>query len=203
MVWRAHNHLLCLRLVYSGVRFACFLELTICWLAWWYPFLFRAPHVQKRPSITLAAPTRAGLLLEVLAFAVAFLFRLPTGEQPGMARLLFSMAIAPIGPVLFFTAVTHLGRQFRINAGLYHDHELVNTGPYAVVRHPIYASLLAMLLSTLLLLTPWPWVLISVIVFIAGTEIRVRTEDGLLASRFPAKFEEYRRHVPAYIPWLR
>jgi protein-S-isoprenylcysteine O-methyltransferase Ste14 len=45
---------------------------------------------------------------------------------------------------------------------LYADHQLVRTGPYAVVRHPIYASLLAMLLATVVLLTPWlrapsPW----------------------------------------------
>ncbi len=175
----------------------------VCWMAWWYPFIFRAPHVQRRESITVAAPTLAGLLLEVLAFAIAFLFRLPAGEEPGLARLLLSMAVAPIAPVLAWTAVTHLGRQFRINAGLYHDHELVHTGPYSLVRHPIYASLLAMLVSTLLPLTRWPWALVSMTVFIAGTEIRVRTEDGLLAGRFGGKFEEYRRQVPAYIPWLR
>jgi len=185
------------------VRFASILELIICWVAWWYPFLFRAPHVQKRPSITLAGPTRAGLLLEVLAFVVAFVFRLAPGEDPGLVRLLLSMAVGPIAPVLAWTAVTHLGRQFRINAGLYHDHELVSTGPYALVRHPIYASLLAILLSTLLLFTEWPWAVLSVAIFVGGTEIRVRTEDGLLASRFGEEFERYRRKVPAYVPFLR
>jgi protein-S-isoprenylcysteine O-methyltransferase Ste14 len=185
------------------VQFAGLLELMACWLAWWYPFVFRAPHRQKRASIALPGPTRLGLLLEVTAFAVAFAERLPAGEEPGMARILLAMIVGPLAPILAWTAVTHLGRQFRITAGLYHDHELVHTGPYAVVRHPIYASLLAILLSTLLLLTRWPWALVSAAVFLAGTEIRVRTEDGLLASRFGAGFEAYRRRVPAYIPWLR
>jgi len=40
-------------------------------------------------------------------------------------------------------------------------------------------------------------------VFLAGTEIRVRTEDALLASRFPQEFEAYRRSVRAYIPFVR
>jgi len=71
------------------------------------------------------------------------------------------------------------------------------------VRHPIYASLLAALLCTLLLLTPWQWCLVSLALFVAGTEIRVRTEDRLLASRFPEAFREYRRKVPAYLPFLR
>lgn len=186
-----------------SLRQAALVELIACWFLWWYPFLFRAPHVQKRPSITLAGPTRAGLLLESLAIFLAFLFRLAPEDQTGIARPVISMLIGPIAPILAWTSVRHLGRQFRINAGLYEDHQLVQSGPYGMVRHPIYASLLAILLSTLLLLTPWKWVAVSLVLFVAGTEIRVRTEDGLLASRFGPAFEEYRRRAPAYIPWLR
>ena len=49
----------------------------VCWVAWAWPFAFRAPHYQKRPSITAMAPPVAGLLLEVLAVAIALAFRLP------------------------------------------------------------------------------------------------------------------------------
>jgi protein-S-isoprenylcysteine O-methyltransferase Ste14 len=104
---------------------------------------------------------------------------------------------------LAWTSVTHLGKQFRVHAGLYHDHALVKTGPYAIVRHPIYASLLAALLCTLLLLTPWQWIAVSLALFIGGTEIRVRSEEQLLASRFEEEFEVYRKAVPAYIPFVR
>lgn len=183
------------------MRFVAFLELMVCWFAWWYPFLFRAPHIQKRPSIALPGPTRVGLLLEGIGIAMAFIFRAP--EDPGMVRVVLSMLIAPIAPVMAWTAVTHLGRQFRITAGLYDDHELVHTGPYAIVRHPIYSSLLAILVSSLLQLTQWQWALLAVAFYVVGTEIRVRTEDRLLASRFGNRFEQYRRQVPAYIPWVR
>ena len=190
--------------IFVGVLYSLALaELAICWLAWWYPFVFRAPHVQKRPSITAIGPTRIGLALETAAICLAFLVRLPAGSHPGTARLVASMAVAPLAPILGFGSVRHLGRQFRIHAGLYHDHELVRSGPYAIVRHPIYASLLAMLLSTLLALTPWQWMPVSLAIFIAGTEIRVRTEDGLLAGRFGEAFAEYRRRVPAYLPFVR
>jgi len=100
-------------------------------------------------------------------------------------------------------AVAHLGRQFRINAGLYHDHELVRTGPYAVVRHPIYASMLLMLVATAALLTRWGWGAASIAAFLAGTEIRVRAEDRLLASRFGERFAAYRSQVAAYVPFVR
>jgi len=183
--------------------FAATIELLACWCAWWYPFLFRAPHYQKRGSMVATAPTLLGLALEVAAYLLAFTFRLPPGRPPAMARIVASMALLPAAPILAWLSVKHLGRQFRIRAGLYEDHELVRTGPYGLVRHPIYASMLAMLLGTLLLLTRWPWTAISLGLFAAGTEVRVRVEDNLLASRFGGDFEEYRKAVRAYIPLVR
>jgi protein-S-isoprenylcysteine O-methyltransferase Ste14 len=185
------------------MRLLRWIELVVFWLAWAYPFLFRAPHVQKRASITVAWPTRIGLLLECAAIFLAFAIRMPSGEGPGVWRIAAATICGVIAAVLGWTSVTHLGRQFRFHAGLYHDHVLVRTGPYAIVRHPIYASLLAILLCTLLLLTPWQAIPISLAVFICGTEIRVRSEERLLASRFGEQFAAYRKSVPAYIPFVR
>ncbi len=175
----------------------------VSWAVWWYPFFFLAPHNQKRASITATGPTRAGLFLECLAIFIAFFCRLPADPPPVWWRLAGSVVFVPVAVVLFFTSVRHLGRQFRINAGLYEDHQLVTGGPYAIVRHPIYTSLLAMLVSTLFLFTPWQWAVLSLALFIAGTEIRVYTEDGLLASRFGERFAAYRQRVPAYLPFVR
>jgi protein-S-isoprenylcysteine O-methyltransferase Ste14 len=178
-------------------------ELILCWAGFFYPFLFRAPHWQKRPSVVAAGPSRAGILAETLAVFLAFFFRPPAETPPGAARIAAAVLLAPLGPVVAWTAVTHLGRQFRLQAGLWEDHELVRSGPYALVRHPIYAALFAMLIATLLLYTRSPWWAVSAAVFLAGTEIRVRTEDGLLASRFGDAFAAYRRRVKAYIPLVR
>jgi len=177
--------------------------LATSWAAWAYPFIFLAPHSQKRPSVTLKAPTRLGLSLECLAIALAFAFRLPPHQPLPWGRLLGGIVCGPIAGVLAWTAVRHLGRQFRVHAGLYEDHQLVTTGPYAIVRHPIYTSLLAVLACTLFLLTPWPWAVPSLALFLAGTEIRVHAEDGLLAARFGDSFAAYRRRVPAYLPFVR
>ena len=183
----------------SGIR----VELIVCWVAWFYPFVFRAPHYQKRASTTVSGPTLAGLFFEILGIALAFTLRLPADSPPGVARIAASWLLAALAIVIAWTSVTHLGRQFRIRAGLYTDHQLVRTGPYAMVRHPIYASLLSMLLCTLLLLTPWQWMPLALAAFVLGTEIRVRTEDRLLRSRFGDEFRAYQRKVPAYIPFVR
>jgi protein-S-isoprenylcysteine O-methyltransferase Ste14 len=185
------------------MRLVPWVELVVCWAAWAYPFIFRAPHHQKRASVTVSMPTWIGLFLECSGIFAAFLFRFPPDSTPGAARGAASLFCGAVAALLSWTSVRHLGRQFRLRAGLYEDHELVRTGPYAWVRHPIYASLLAMLLCTLLLLTPWQWSLAALVVFLAGTEIRVRTEDRLLASRFQDVFREYRKKVPAYVPFVR
>jgi protein-S-isoprenylcysteine O-methyltransferase Ste14 len=185
------------------MRLAPWIELMVCWFAWGYPFLFRAPHRQKRASVTASRLTWIGILLEGLAIFAAFVFRNPPEDQPGTAQVMVSLVLGVLAGVLSWTSVKHLGRQFRVQAGLYDDHQLVRTGPYALVRHPIYASLLAMLLCTLLLLTPWRWALLSLALFLAGTEIRVRTEDRLLAARFGESFHQYRQKTPAYLPFVR
>jgi protein-S-isoprenylcysteine O-methyltransferase Ste14 len=175
--------------------------LMVAWFAWWYPLIFRAPHNQKRPSVTRTGPTAIGLALECAGIFLAFVCR--TSSAIAWWRLVGTAAFGAVGAALSWGAVQHLGRQFRINAGLYEDHVLVTTGPYAIVRHPIYASLLALLLSTLFLLTPLVCALISLALFVVGTEIRVAAEDELLASRFGDAFTEYKRRVKAYVPYVR
>ncbi len=177
--------------------------LMVCWFAWLYPFVFRAPHFQKRSSVTASKPSLVGILLEGLGAFTAFVFRLPADSPPGDGRIAAAAVFAALAAILSWSSVRHLGRQFRIRAGLYEDHQLIRTGPYAVVRHPIYASLLAALLCTLLLLTPWEWFPLSLALYIIGTEVRVRTEERLLESRFPDEYQQYRRQVRAYLPFVR
>ena len=96
-----------------------------------------------------------------------------------------------------------LGRHWRIEASLSSGHQLVTSGPYAGVRHPVYTSMLCMLFGTGFMITPLRTLLAASALFIAGMEIRVQVEDRLLASRFGEKFLAYRRRVPAYVPFLR
>ncbi len=113
------------------------------------------------------------------------------------------MILGPLSVALAWSAVRHLGKQWRIQAGLSADHELVRTGPYGYVRHPVYASILGMLLATGFVWAWWPMLVLALIFYFAGTEIRVRAEDRLLAGRFQDSFTVYRSRVPAYIPFLR
>ena len=114
-----------------------------------------------------------------------------------------SMILGPVSVALAWSATRHLGKQWRFQAALSADHELIQTGPYRFVRHPIYASMLGMLLAVGSVWTWWPMFIAALIVYLAGTEIRVRAEDRLLEERFQEVFVAYRSRVRAYIPGLR
>jgi len=179
-----------------------FLELAVMWLAWFYPFLRQRFTAPRRQSNVMAPSSRWGIALEMAGIFCAFYWA-PGAPPPGSARMIVSMLLAPVGTVFGWWSVRHLGKQLRILAGLYPDHELIRTGPYAIVRHPVYASMFVMMLATGLLCARWPMLLLGIVLYIVGTEVRIRAEEGLLRARFGDAFEEYRRKVPAYLPFLR
>jgi protein-S-isoprenylcysteine O-methyltransferase Ste14 len=63
--------------------------------------------------------------------------------------------------------------------------------------------MLGMTLATLAAWTWWPMGIASLVFFLAGTEVRVRAEERLLAERFGAEFADYRKNTRAFIPFLR
>jgi protein-S-isoprenylcysteine O-methyltransferase Ste14 len=178
---------------------ALYLLILAGWLAWFLPFL-RA----NRSGIAERIDPRArwGVVLQALSYVLlwqgSFWEHQPAAWKIALATILFLTAT-----VLSSTSVRTLGRQWRVDAGLNRDHALVRSGPYAIMRHPIYTSMLCMLLATGLLVARWPLFLVALLVFLAGAGIRMRVENQLLAARFGVDFTEYKRLVPACIPGLR
>ena len=169
-------------------------------LVWSIPFF--AAGRNKEAARQLDRRARWGILIEAVAYSIVWQATFWERPLPPW-RAALSILFFVLACVLSWTARRALGRQWRIDAGLSADHELVTWGPYGLVRHPIYTSMLCLLWGTGFILAPWSLLLVATAVFILGTEIRVRAEDGLLASRFGEKFQEYRRSVGAYIPFVK
>ena len=62
--------------------------------------------------------------------------------------------------------------------------------------------MLLVLCATAVIIAGWKLFLAALVLFIAGTEIRVRYEETLLAAHFGEDFSSYKRSVPAYLPFL-
>ncbi len=173
------------------------------WFIWLIPFLRmkRAGNGGRSPQ-KLDRRARWGIVLEGIAYFIASISR-SSAHTLSWWRVTLSALFYVAGCLLSWTAVGTLGKQWRIDAGLNEDHELVKSGPYRLIRHPIYASMLCMLLGMGFLLSPLPYLALALIIFIIGTEIRVRVEDSLLFSRFGSQFSNYKRSVLAYVPLVR
>ena len=118
----------------------------------------------------------------------------------GLAGLTVALAVASAW--LVNAAARHLGKQWALAARLIEGHTLIQDGPYRFVRNPIYAGMLGLLLATGLAVTERIPLLLAMMLFIAGTYIRVRSEERLLRQAFGSEFEEYARKVPALIPGI-
>jgi len=173
------------------------------WLLWAIPFVVL--YAQRRSGRPAKVDRRArwGMLFLAVAYAVVWQGNFWT-RSPGFLRIAACILLFAAAGTLSWTSTRALGRQWRFDAGLNSDHELVRSGPYRLIRHPIYTSMLCTLLGTgLLLATPLKLLLPSIACYVIGTEIRVRIEEKLLAAQFGDEFLEYRCRVPAYIPFLK
>jgi protein-S-isoprenylcysteine O-methyltransferase Ste14 len=81
-------------------------------------------------------------------------------------------------------------------------HELVTSGPYGLVRHPIYTGVLLAILGSAIAVGEWQAVLAMVLASFALWR-KLRLEERWMLNRFGEAYRAYCRKVPALIPFLR
>lgn len=95
----------------------------------------------------------------------------------------------------------HLGRLWSGRVTLKEDHAIVRTGPYGIVRHPIYTGLVLALIGSFVV-EPTVAALAGLIALTIGLIVKIRQEERLLTEHFGAAYEAYRNDVPALIPYV-
>ncbi len=80
-------------------------------------------------------------------------------------------------------------------------HELVKTGPYRVVRHPIYTGLLVMCLGSAIEIGKLRC-LLSLVAVGVGFWIKLKQEERLMLRHFPNEYPAYRKQVKALVPFV-
>lgn len=178
---------------------------SAAWVAFCLIFLLRKKP--PRPEERKRAPAAvAGIFLQGLSFGIAWALRRghwwPFSPSP-----VGELALASVAVVLAWAsswwcllAVRVLGKQWAYRARVIEGHELITEGPYAIVRNPIYLGMFGLMISTALVLSTWWALLIAIVVFLAGNQIRINEEEKLLRETFGAKFDEYTQKVPAFLP---
>jgi protein-S-isoprenylcysteine O-methyltransferase Ste14 len=177
-------------------------EVALCWVTWMLAFWGPTKLARSQKKVERAPGSWLGILLNLVGFTCIFVYVRPAGFEKSDAALIAAMLLGPPSVWLTWKAVGHLGKQWRYEAALNYDHELIQTGPYAAIRHPIYLSMLGMLLATGLAWTWAPMFAAGIFFFLIGIEVRIHAEDHLLEMRFQDEFIEYKARVRAYIPFI-
>jgi len=179
----------------------------LSWLAFSLEFIGRKKQ-EKGQTAHRAPVSRLGIALQGMGFFVVWFFNVKAVpwaaihvEGPGLwAVCSLAMLLAAASVWMAVAAIRALGRQWSVQARLIEGHRLVVEGPYSYVRHPIYTAMLGMLLATGFVFSVWWALAAAILLFAAGTAIRVRAEERLLCEAFGEDFEAYKKHVPAVIP---
>lgn len=94
-----------------------------------------------------------------------------------------------------------LGRNWSGTITLKEGHELIERGPYRLVRHPIYTGLLAMFLATAVAFGHLGG-LAAVILAFASFWIKLGEEERLMLQQFPDQYRSYQQRVKCIIPFM-
>ncbi len=103
---------------------------------------------------------------------------------------------------LYLWAMRRLGGMYNVSSSLgsqlYAGHRLVDDGPYAHVRHPMYVAQVLAVLGALLVYRTWATVFM--LVMLPAPVLKARNEERLLAAELGAPYRTYRAQVPAWLP---
>jgi protein-S-isoprenylcysteine O-methyltransferase Ste14 len=181
-----------------------FPALWIAWSAYWW-----AASRDAKPTARREALGSRLMHIVPLAIAVALLAvdRIP---PPLDARLYpwapweFWLGVLATAAGLGFSIVAraHIGRNWSGTVTIKESHELVTSGPYRLVRHPIYTGILLAFAGSAIARGEWRGV-IALAIGWAALWRKLRVEERWMIEQFGEAYAAYRRRVPALVPSAR
>jgi protein-S-isoprenylcysteine O-methyltransferase Ste14 len=117
---------------------------------------------------------------------------------------LYCVGVALLAAGLAFAvwARVHLGRNWSGTVTVKEGHELIRSGPYACVRHPIYTGILAAVLGTTIA-SGSVQAALGLVVIAAALLRKLRIEERFMRETFAGEYERYSAEVPALIPFTK
>jgi protein-S-isoprenylcysteine O-methyltransferase Ste14 len=145
-----------------------------------------------------------------MAVALALLFRSDVaygglGQRfvPETEALnLLGLALAGAGVSFAMWARWHLGRNWSAIVSIREDHELIRTGPYRAVRHPIYTGMLLAVAGTVLIVGEFR-ALLALAIVLGSFYLKARKEEYWLAQEFGESFEAHAKSTGMFVPRSR
>lgn len=154
-------------------------------------------------------------IVRLAAAAVIILAAVRLGRSTGSpAAVFFShgiftppVALSWIGAVLTAIGIgfaiwarVNLGRNWSSRPAAKEHHQLVTTGPYAYVRHPIYSGIMLAALGTAVASSIFG---VGMLIFISiAFALRINKEEKIMLKLFPEQYPDYQKHTKRLVPFV-
>ena len=155
-----------------------------------------------------AASRIAILLIEIAGYVLIFSGSAGIGFL-GNRFMPRTMASAILGVVLTWSGIAlaiwaryHLAEYWSARITIKEDHQVIRTGPYTHLRHPIYSGLVLATIGSALVIDEWRCVL-GVCLVLTGYCFKATKEEAMLSQQFGDAFREHQKHTGFLIPRFR
>jgi protein-S-isoprenylcysteine O-methyltransferase Ste14 len=184
--------------------------MSICGCLWlsflviWSLWAFATKRTQTRERFASRIPY---LVLTTAAFYAMFSRPVPEWLRlrilpPNSAIANLGIALTAAGLLFAIWARAYLGRNWSGNVTIKVDHELIRSGPYRWVRHPIYSGIILAMLGTAINKGQLRCFIAVALLWI-GFSLKSRIEEQFMVTTFGQEYEQYSRSTGAIIPRLR
>ena len=177
------------------------------WLIWLVSWILAAgwsARVAAHHDLGAESPSRVLTLAAIVMMLMAYFpvsWAVAWITPPGLGWAMFILVI--LGLAFTWGARLHLGPLWSSTSAPTEDHRIVDTGPYGIVRHPVYAGLLLAVIATAIELGRIE-ALGAALVLIAAVSVRAKLEERFLRRDLgDAAYSAYRAKVPMLIPFAK
>ena len=164
---------------------------------------------RRSRSKTGTKQDRSTLGIIWLVIAVSMMAGVFVAQNFRVATLPHARMFASVGVVLFFAGLTVrwwaiivLGRFFTVDVTIEKDHELVERGPFRIVRHPSYTGVLLAFVGLALSLGNWAALLGILIPIGAAFVHRMNVEEDALSRALGLRYAEYMKRTKRLLPFI-
>jgi len=177
----------------------------IVFLIYWIARAVKTRTTREKESF---ASRFAILLIEIVGYALIFSGSTGIGFWGTLVlpRTLLSATLGVVftwsGIALAIWARYHLAENWSARITIKEDHQLIRTGPYTHLRHPIYSGLVLATIGSALVIDEWRCAL-GLCFVVAGYCFKAKKEEAMLSQQFGDAFREHQKHTGFLIPRFR
>lgn len=176
---------------------------TLCWVVFilfWIYSAFGTKQYVRRGSWGIGIRIVIALLLVLLLQSQTVRDVLKNWQLAANPAVQWLGAVLAVCGVSFaIWARVHLGRNWGMPMSLKKDPELVTTGPYRYVRHPIYSGMILTMLGTTLVVIWW---VVPLVFFFGYFVWAARTEERIMSKEFPDTYPDYMKRSKMLVPFV-